>query len=78
MAKSKTGNAKVKGQVIAEYEGLTISVFPQKAKRTGKNRMWLQVRQNSDVKRWRVAASLSYARSADIQWVEEPGKDSSK
>ena len=74
MAKTTTGNAKVKGQVVAEYEGLTISVLLQKAKRTGKDRLWVQVRQNSDVKRWRVAASLSYARSADIEFVEEPGK----
>lgn len=40
MAKS----GKVKGQVLAEYEGLTISVSPQKAKKTGKNRLWLQIR----------------------------------
>lgn len=71
MAKS----GKVKGHVIAEYEGLTISVSPHKAKKTGKNRLWLQIRQNGDVKRWRVSASLSYARSADIQFEDSPGRD---
>ncbi len=69
---AKTGTGKVKGQVLAEYEGLTISVSPQKAKRAGKDRLWIQIRQNSPTKQWRVAASLSYARSADIQFVSEP------
>ena len=68
-------SGKVKGQVIAEYEGLTISVSPQKAKKAGKNRLWLQIRQNGNVKRWRVSASLSYARSADIQFEDSPGRD---
>ena len=68
-------SGKVKGQVLAEYEGLTISVSPQKAKKAGKNRLWLQIRQNGDVKRWRVSASLSYARSADIQFEDSPGRD---
>lgn len=73
---AKTGSDKVKGHVLAEYEGLTISVLPQKAKRAGKDRLWIQIRRNSDVKRWRVAASLSYARSADIQFEDAPGKES--
>ena len=77
MAKRATGGSgKVKGIVLAEYEGLTISVSPHKAKGIGKDRLWLQIRQNQDVKRWRVSASLSYARSADIQFEKSPGKDS--
>jgi hypothetical protein len=77
MATSALGSSRVKGQVLAEYEGLTISVMPHKAKLAGKNRLWLQIRQNGVVKQWRVAASLSYARSADIQFVDSPRKDSS-
>src|SRR5688500_8981318 len=77
MPKTARGSGKVKGQILAEYEGLTISVMPHKAKLAGKNRLWLQIRQNGDVKRWRVSASLSYARSADIQFEDSPGKDSS-
>ncbi len=73
---AKRGTGKVQGQIVAEYEGLTISVLPQKAKRAGKDRLWIQIRQNGAVKQWRVAASLSYARSADIEFVDEPsGKD---
>lgn len=76
---AKTGTGKVKGHVLAEYEGLTISVLPQKAKRAGKDRLWIQIRQNSDTKKWRISESLSYARSVDIQFVDEPsGKNWTK
>ena len=68
---AKRGTGKVAGVVVAEYEGLTVSVLPQPAKRTGKDRLWVQIRQNGKVKRWRIAASLSYARSADIEFVED-------
>ena len=74
---AKRGSGKVKGEILAEYEGLTISVSPQKAKRAGKDRLWIQIRQNASLKRWRVSASLTYARSADIQFEHSPGKDSS-
>lgn len=73
---AKRGSGKVKGQVLAEYEGLTISVLPHPAKRTGKNRLWLQIRQNAGVKRWRVSTSLSYSRSADIQFIDDPASES--
>lgn len=72
---AKRASGKVKGEVLAEYDGLTISVYPQQAKRTGKDRLWIQIRQNSKIKRWRVSASLSYARSADIQFEDAPGKE---
>ena len=57
---AKRGSGKVKGEILAEYEGLTISVSPQKAKRAGKDRLWIQIRQNASLKRWRVSASLTY------------------
>ena len=33
---AKRGTGKVAGVIVAEYEGLTVSVLPQPAKRTGK------------------------------------------
>jgi hypothetical protein len=65
-------NSKVGGNVLAEVEGLTITVALQKAKGSGKNRVWIQIRQNVKPKRWRVSTSLAYARSLDVQFVEEP------
>jgi hypothetical protein len=68
MAKLAIG--KVKGRILAEFEGLTISVHALPAKKTGRDRLWVQIRQKKGVKRWRVSASLSYARSADIQFED--------
>lgn len=61
---------KISGLLVGEYEGLRISVHPLKAKKFGKNRVWIQIRQTGS-KRWRMSASLSYARSADIQFTDE-------
>jgi hypothetical protein len=73
------GTGKVRGQVLADYEGLTISVDHHKAKGGGKDRVLIQIRQNGPTKRWRTASSLSYARSADIEFENEPsGKDWAK
>ena len=75
----KGGTGKVLGRVVAEHEGLTISIFPRKAKRAGRDRVWIQIRQNDATKRWRVSTSLTYSRSADIQFVNEPsGKNRAK
>ena len=73
MAKLSVG--KVTGLIVHEYQGLTISISPRKAKKSGRDRVWVQIRQKGPVKRWRVSASLSYARSADIQFEDSPGKD---
>ena len=63
---------KIKGEVVAEIDGLTISIDRQPAKTSrGKSRVWVQIRQNGEDKPWRVAASLSYARSADIEFVKD-------
>jgi len=43
----------------------------KKAKRTGKDQIWIQIRQ-SDPKKSRVRESLSYARAADIEFVDDP------
>ena len=73
-ARVKVGG-KVTGRILGTFEGLTISVHPRKAKRAGRNRVWIQIRQDEKPKKWRVSASLSYARSADIQFEEAPEKD---
>ena len=65
-------SSKVTGKVLAEVEGLTISATFKKAKGTGKNRLWVQIRQNRKPKRWRVSTTLAYARSLDVQFVEAP------
>ena len=64
---------KVQGKIVAKVNGLVISVDSQPAKTNrGKNRLWVQIRQDSSgVKPWRVAASLSYARAVDIQFVDD-------
>jgi len=65
---------KVRGRILAEFDGLTITAAPHEAKRSGKNRLWIQIRQNDRPKKWRVSTALTYGRSADIQFVEEPEK----
>ena len=61
-------NSKIEAEILAEFQGLTIYGKIQPAKRTGRDRVWIQIRQNDDVKVYRVAESLSYARCADIQF----------
>ena len=62
---------KVEAETIGEFHGLTIYGKLQLAKRDGKDRMWIQIRQNA-AKVFRVAESLCYGRSADIQFEAEP------
>ncbi len=69
MADNKKQHPKIKGQLLAEFHGLQVYGSFRAAKKDGKNRVWLQVRQSSP-KRYRVAESLSYMRSADIQFEE--------
>jgi hypothetical protein len=64
--------AKLPGEFFGTFDGLTISVQTLRAKKMGRDRLWIQIRQNDRPKRWRVSASLSYARSADIQFEEAP------
>ena len=69
-----TRHSKVDAEIIGEFHGLTIYGKLQMAKRDGRDRVWIQIRQN-DVKVYRVAESLSYARSADIQFeADSPAK----
>lgn len=69
----KTENPKLKGPRICSFEGLDIHASLHKAKREGKDRIWIQIRQNSP-KKYRVNSSLSYARSIDVQFIEDEEK----
>ena len=60
---------KIKGKFLAEFHDLLIYGYFKAAKKTGKNRVWIQVRQK-DSKRYRVAESLAYMRSLDVQFEE--------
>lgn len=71
MALTKRVTGKVRGQILAEFDGLTITASPVTAKRSGKNRLWIQIRQNVKPKKCRVSESLADARSMDVLFVEE-------
>ena len=58
---------RVKGRLIAEYYGLKIFGSLEKAKKFGKDRVWIQIRQDVP-KEWRIAASLSYVNGADVRF----------
>lgn len=58
---------KVSGKPIASVNGLDIYIRSQPAKRKGKDRLWIQVRQK-EPKKWRIAASLCYVNGFDIRF----------
>lgn len=61
---------KIKGSNLAEFCGLTIYGRLKKAKRNGRNRVWIQIRQDAN-KPLRVSECLSYSRAVDVQFVED-------
>ena len=71
MAKS----GKVKGQVLGGVRRADHQRLTAESEESRQEPPVAAVRQNGDVKRWRVSASLSYARSADIQFEDSPGKE---
>jgi hypothetical protein len=64
-------NTKVSGQRLCDFHGLEIFGTLIKAKRTGKDQLWIQIRQTNP-KKYRVRESLSYARAVDIEFVDDP------
>lgn len=58
---------KVTGRILGEVEGIQVTANLQRAKREGKDRIWIRIRQ-SGVKHWRVSEALSYARAVDVQF----------
>jgi hypothetical protein len=59
--------AKISGELIGTFNGLRIYGRLRKAKRKGKDRLWIHIRQDNP-KEWRIAATLSYANSIDIRF----------
>jgi hypothetical protein len=64
-------NPKVTGTAIGNFHGLEITGMLKKATRGGKDQVWIQIRQTKP-KKYRVRESLSYARSVDIEFVDDP------
>jgi hypothetical protein len=62
---------KVHGSLVGIVDGLTVTVALKKPRGKGKERLWIQIRQNNG-KKWRVYTCLAYARSLDVQFVAEP------
>jgi hypothetical protein len=62
---------KVHGTPIGTNNGLTVTAALKKPRGKGKERLWIQIRQNNG-KKWRVYTCLAYARSLDVQFVAEP------
>lgn len=59
--------SKIKGKLVASFNGFEIYKRFTKAKRQGKDRIWIQIRQ-PDPKRWRTAATLSYVKALDVRF----------
>ncbi len=79
MPKRQTESAshpKISGKVVARFSGLTIYAKLKKAKRSGKNRVLIQIRQG-EPKQLHVSTCLSYARSVDVLFATDSSYDSS-
>ena len=68
MPSGRTERLNIGGEVIANFHGLMIYAKFVEAKR-GRNRIWIQIRQGTE-KRYRVAATVCYMRTAGIQFEE--------
>ena len=58
---------KIKGKLIAEVEGLKIYSTLQKPKKSGRERIWISIRQDKP-KRWQTSATLSYVNALDVRF----------
>jgi len=61
---------KISGKKITSVDGLGIYINHIKPKKSGKERLWISVRQE-EPKRWRVAATLSYVNAVDVRFEKE-------
>ncbi len=59
--------AKISGELLGTFNGLRIYGRLSKAKKKGKDRLWIHLRQG-DEKEWRIGATLSYENSIDIRF----------
>lgn len=65
-------HSKITAEPIATFHGFTIYADLQKAKRTGKDRVWFQIRQDNP-KKYRTAICLNYPHALDVQFQSENG-----
>ncbi len=69
--------AKISGELIGTFNGLRIYGRLSRAKKKGKDRLWIHIRQD-DPKEWRIAATLSYENSIDIRLESAPRDDTTQ
>jgi hypothetical protein len=62
--------SKMKTPKLFELEGLDVHGKLFRAKRTGKDRIWIQIRQQKP-KKWHVSTTLSYAQGLDVQFQRD-------
>jgi hypothetical protein len=62
--------AKSQGKPVFEVEGLQIIISQIPAKREGRDRIWIQIRQGNE-KPWRMAATLAYPHALDVRFERE-------
>lgn len=67
---ANTRHPKVTAKPIATFQGFTVYAELQKAKRTGRDRIWFQIRQD-DPKKYRTAICLNYPHALDVQFQSE-------
>lgn len=58
---------KISGELIGTFNGLRIYGRLARAKRRGKDRLWIHIRQDNP-KDWRIAGTLAYQNSIDIRF----------
>jgi hypothetical protein len=63
---------KIGGIKLGTFDGITVYANPTPAKKTGKDRLWIHIRQEGGTKKWKVYQTLAYARALDIRFVDEP------
>ncbi len=69
--------SKISGELIGTFNGLRIYGRLSKAKKKGKDRLWIHIRQPEE-KNWRIGATLSYANSVDIRFESAVVSESSE
>jgi len=67
---ANTKHPKIKAKPIGKFEGFTVYAILQKAKRSGRDRIWFQIRQD-DPKAYRSAICLNYPHGLDVQFQSE-------
>lgn len=58
---------KIKGELIAEIKSLKIYAVFKKPKKSGKERIWINIRQDKP-KKWKTTSTLSYVNGLDVKF----------